>query len=110
MKLAVLILKDDNKLDELLTVLSKENYRRVTVLNSNSYETEKGKKNSKQTNIFASIRYMVDFYNDESKTIFIPTTKDRIENLKEIIKGFIKKEEYTFFSIDISDLEGSIVE
>ncbi|MEG0267040.1 MAG: hypothetical protein RR659_05280, partial [Bacilli bacterium] len=102
MKLAVLILKDDNKLDELLTVLSKENYRRVTVLNSNSYETEKGKKNSKQTNIFASIRYMVDFYNDESKTIFIPTTKDRIENLKEIIKGFIKKEEYTFFSIDIS--------
>ena len=50
MKLILLILKDEDKLDDLIIKLTEEKINKITVLDSNSYVSEK--KKEKQTNIY----------------------------------------------------------
>lgn len=107
MKLSFLIIKEEDLLDDLLKKLTENKFENITIFDSNSCETEKGIRR-KQTNFFSSIRYMMEFYNDESKTLLIPTKKEKVELLKQTIKDLIPDHKFAFFTVDIGDVEGYI--
>ena len=86
MKLVVLILKDEELLDTFIKRCTNNNIKNITVLESNSYETEKiGSKRRHDSNILNSIRYMLDYYNDESRTILVPVNDEKLEEVKTTI-------------------------
>ena len=51
MKLVLLILKDEDKLDDLIIKLTEEKINKITVLDSNSYVSEKKKEKQEEGRI-----------------------------------------------------------
>ena len=92
MKLILLILKDEDKLDDLIIKLTEEKINKITVLDSNSYVSEK--KKEKQTNIFSSMRFLIDYSTDESKTILIACDDNQINTVKKVLNKIIPENQY----------------
>ena len=103
MNLGILILKDEDLLDEVLTDLKKSNYKNITFLNSYTYNLEEGNKN---IGIIASIRKIVDFYKEESRIVLIEVPSSKIDNLKEVIKKSLSFNQYSFYTIKIDNYKG----
>ncbi len=107
MKLVVLILKDEELLDTFIKKCTSNNIKNITVLESNSYETEKiGSKRKHDSHILNSIRYMLDYYNDESRTILVPVNNEKLEELKNIIKSLVPSEHYTLMVVNLEEIIG----
>jgi nitrogen regulatory protein PII-like uncharacterized protein len=107
MKLIVLILKEEEILDKFIKKCTSMNIKNITVLESNSYEcdsTESKRKNN--ANILNSIRYMLDYYNDESRTILIPVNDEKYVEVKDIIKNLVPSNQYTLMAINIEEIIG----
>lgn len=107
MKMSILIIKEEDLLDDLLKKLAEHKFEDITIINTNSCETEKGIRKS-QSNLFSSIRYMMEFYNDESRTLLIPVKKERVELLKTTVKDLIPEHKFAFCTLNIGDVEGYI--
>lgn len=109
MELCVMILKEEELLDVLIKKLTNSDFKNITVLESETFTSEhKSKPKKKDVNIFGSLRYMLDYFNDESRTILIPTNCDRINIIKEIVKDIIPSPQYLLFTIPINNLEGTL--
>lgn len=107
MKLVVLILKDEELLDTFIKRCTNNNIKNITVLESNSYETEKiGSKRRHDSNILNSIRYMLDYYNDESRTILVPVNDEKLEEVKTTIKSLVPSEHYILMVINLEEIIG----
>lgn len=107
MKLAILILKEEEKLDEFVNICSKEKIKNITVLESNSYEDEKvGNKKKNGFHILSSIRFALDYYSDESRTILIPVSVEQLSKIKKILSNLLVIENYTLMVIDINEIIG----
>lgn len=104
MKLVLLILKDEDKLDDLIIKLTEEKINRITVLDSNSYISEK--KKQKQTNIFSSMRFLIDYSTDESKTILITCDDDQTDIVKKIVNKIIPENQYNLIILPILESVG----
>lgn len=104
MKLVLLILKDEDKLDDLIIKLTEEKINRITVLDSNSYISEK--KKQKQTNIFSSMRFLIDYSTDESKTILITCYDDQTNIVKKIVNKIIPENQYNLIILPILESVG----
>ena len=104
MKLILLILKDEDKLDDLIIKLTEEKINRITVLDSNSYISEK--KKQKQTNIFSSMRFLMDYSTDESKTILITCDDDQTNTVKKIVNIIIPENQYNLIILPILESVG----
>lgn len=104
MKLVLLILKDEDKLDDLIIKLTEEKINRITVLDSNSYISEK--KKQKQTNIFSSMRFLIDYSTDESKTILITCDDDQTNIVKKIVNKIIPENQYNLIILPILESVG----
>lgn len=104
MKLVLLILKDEDKLDDLIIKLTEEKINRITVLDSNSYISEK--KKQKQTNIFSSMRFLMDYSTDESKTILITCDDDQTNTVKKIVNKIIPENQYNLIILPILESVG----
>ena len=104
MKLVLLILKDEDKLDDLIIKLTEEKINRITVLDSNSYISEK--KKQKQTNIFSSMRFLIDYSTDESKPIFITCDDDQTNIVKKIVNKIIPENQYNLIILNILESVG----
>lgn len=107
MKLAILILKEEELLDAFIKKCASNEIKNITVMESNSYESEKvGKRVKNDTHILNSIRYMLDYYNDESRVLLIPISSDKFEKLKEITNSLVSLDQYTLMSINIEEIIG----
>ncbi len=107
MKLVVLILKEEEVLDKFVKRCTNSNIKNITVIESDSYETEKvGSKRKHESNILNSIRYILDYYNDESRTILIPVNTEKLEEVKNIIKSLVPSEQYTLMVINLEEIIG----
>lgn len=107
MKLVILILKKEDLLDTFIKKCTVSNIKNITVLDSNSYESEKtGTKRKHDANILNSIRYMLDYYNDESRTILVPIDNEKLDKLKQIIKNLTASENYTLMVINLEEIIG----
>lgn len=104
MKLVVLILKQEELLNKFIKECSRNNIKNVTVFDSDSYEDEGNKK--RNTKVLNSIRYALNYYNDESKTIIIPIPNEKIDVLKDIVKDLVPSDQYTLITINIEDIIG----
>lgn len=105
MNLCITILKEESLLNELIKKLNSSNIKNITILNSSSITSEKHHR-TKEISILGSLRYMMDYYNDESKVILIPTSD--IETVKTIIADIIPNHQYLFFTINMNNIEGKI--
>ena len=102
MKLAIIILKDEDKLENILHQFKKEDLNNLTIINSDFKMTNHNKHNR----IYSSIRTFLDYENDESRIILnIVNTKQKT-TMKEILKDNLENRQYIFFTVDINDLEG----
>jgi nitrogen regulatory protein PII-like uncharacterized protein len=107
MKLIVLILKEEEILDKFIKKCTSMNIKNITVLESNSYECDStGSKRKNNANILNSIRYMLDYYNDESRTILIPVNDEKYVEVKDIIKNLVPSNQYTLMAINIEEIIG----
>jgi len=107
MKLAILILKDEELLDTFIKKCTSSNIKNITVLESDSYETEKiGNKRKNTSHILNSIRYMLDYYNDESRTILVPVNDEKLEEVKTIIKSLVPSEHYILMVVNLEETIG----
>lgn len=105
MELCFILLKEENKLEELVKNLTDKNYKNIMVLNADSCGTNKI---NKDYHIFNSLRYMIDSFNDESRIILVLTETDGITGIKETIDNVTDKEDYLFFSIEANNVSGYI--
>jgi len=109
MELCVLILREEELLDALIKKLTISDIKNITVLESNTYTSEYGNKSKKKDiNIFSSIRYMLDYFNDESRVILIPIKSDKIDDIKTIISDLIPTHQYLLFTIPVNNVEGTL--
>ncbi|MBE6144408.1 MAG: hypothetical protein E7169_02420 [Firmicutes bacterium] len=109
MELAIMILKEEELLDTLIKRLTSNDIKNITVLESDTFISENNNKNRKKdVNIFGSIRYMLDYFNDESRLIFIPIKNDRVDIVKNIVKDLIPSHQYLFFTIPMNNMEGNL--
>ena len=104
MKLILLILKDEDKLDDLIIKLTEEKINKITVLDSNSYVSEK--KKEIQTNIFSSMRFLIDYSTDESKTILIPCDENQTNIVKKVLNKIIPENQYNLIILPIEESVG----
>lgn len=103
MKLGITILKNEDKLENLLHNFKINDLKNVTIINSNSKVSNF---NNHKNRVYGSLRTFFDYYNDESKVILNIINDNELEKLKKILKANLNQ--YTFFTIEISDLEGNI--
>lgn len=109
MELGILILKEEELLDTLIKKFTSIDVKNITVLESNSLATGIGNKSKKKDiNIFGSIRHMLDYFNDESRVVLIPTRIEKIEEIKKVIDTLVSKQQYLFFTVAMSNIEGTI--
>ena len=104
MKLILLILKEEDKLDDLIIKLTEEKINKITVLDSNSYVSEK--KKEKQTNIFSSMRFLIDYSTDESKTILIACDDNQTNIVKKVLNKIIPENQYNLIILPIEESVG----
>lgn len=105
MKLGITILKDENRLDDLLHKFKANDLKNITIINSNSKVSNF---NDHKNRIYGSLRTFFDYYNDESRIILNIINDNEIENLKNILKDTLQLNQYSFFTIEINDVEGNI--
>lgn len=109
MELCLIILKEEDLLDDLVKRLTANDIKNITVLESNTFTSEHNSRNRKKdVNIFGSIRYMLDYFNDESRVILIPIKSDRIDVLKAIVKDLIPVHQYFLFTMQVNNVEGTM--
>lgn len=109
MKLCTIILKEEEILDTLIKKLTINDIKNITVLESNTLASEyNNKPKKKDINIFGSIRYMLDYFNDESRVILIPIKDDKIDTLKKVVSNLVKKDDYLLFTLSIDNIEGTL--
>ncbi len=107
MNLCITILKEESLLNELIKKLTNSDIKNITILSSTNVVTEKSSR-KKEISILGSLRYMLDYFNDESKVILIPCSHEKIEAIKLIIADLIPNHQYLFFSLKIDNVEGKI--
>ena len=109
MELGIVILKEEELLETLIKRFTSINVKNITVLESNSLATGLGNKSKKKDiNIFGSIRHMLDYFNDESRVLLIPTQTDKIDEIKSILADLVPKHQYLFFTVSIFNIEGMV--
>ena len=107
MKLVILVIKEETLLDDFLKKCSNAGIKNITVFDTDSCESEKGgTKYGGGGNNFNSIKYALDYYNDESKTLFIPIEKNRIGELKDLIKDLIPSHQYSLMLLNLEEMIG----
>ena len=62
MKLAILILKEEELLDKLIKSLNENNFHNLTTINS---ECVSSNGNNKNVRVFSSLRYLMNYFYDE---------------------------------------------
>lgn len=109
MNLAVIIINEEEKLEPLLHLFKEKQLNNITVLNSVSKVNEYGnKKKNRDIKIFGSLKFLNDYLSDESRLILNIASIEQIETIKDILRQNLKNNQYTFFTIKIDNLEGSI--
>ncbi len=101
MKLCVLILKEEQKLDSLIRELEISNIKDITILNSHSIIDGK---TTKSARAFSSIRHMLNYVYDESRAILIYVEKEQIITVKEVVSSMFKPEQCNCFAIDVESV------
>ena len=87
MKLILLILKDEDKLDDLIIKLTEEKINKIT-------------------NIFSSMRFLIDYSTDESKTILIACDDNQINTVKKVLNKIIPENQYNLIILPIEESVG----
>lgn len=107
MYLMVIIIKEEEKLEDLLHHFREKNVSNITVLQSIS-EVRSSQSKMKEPKIFGSLRFLKDYYSDESRVILHLGSQGEIEVLKQVVREAIHTDEYVFFTVAVSDFEGNI--
>ena len=109
MVLCVLILKEEDLLDELLHDFKLNNVNNVTLLSSVSMVNEYTNKNrNKDVHFYGTLRHLVDYFNDDSRTLMIVCQDDMVHLIGGNIKKIIPENQYMFFTIPINNVQGKI--
>ena len=106
MEFCIMILKEESLLDSLVKALNKEAVKNITILNSLSVTNEKKHKND--ISILGSLRYMLDYYNNEGRVILIPTKEEKVEVIRQVISDLVPNHQYIFFTLKINNVQGKV--
>ena len=93
MKLAILILKEEELLDKLIKELNENNFHNLTTINSESVATSG---NNKSVRVFSSLRYIMNYFYDDSRVMLIPIEEDKIDDLFKVTSNILTKDKYMF--------------
>lgn len=88
MKLMLMVLNKVEKLEDFLERLMEEGISGATILSSTGMARELAKR-SNDYPIFASIRFLVDLDQQESKTIFMVLQDEQVETVRKVVREII---------------------
>ena len=105
MKLALLILKEEELLDRLIKELNENNFHNLTTVNSESVAING---NNKNVRVFSSLRYIMNYFYDDSRIMLIPVEEEKINDLFNVTSNILTKDKYTFLILPIDRIEGKL--
>lgn len=109
MQLLTIVLNKTELLDKLLSELMDNGIHGATIINSTGMLRELAK-NGEDLPIFGALRYVIDLDRQESKTIFMVLSDEKISIVKEVlisVVGDLKKPDTAIlFTLPISTVEG----
>ena len=105
MKLAILILKEEELLDKLIKELNENNFHNLTTINSESVATNG---NNKSVRVFSSLRYIMNYFYDDSRVMLIPIEEDKIDDLFKATSNILTKDKYMFLILPVDRIEGKL--
>ena len=105
MKLAILILKEDELLDKLIKKLNENNFHNLTTINS---ECISPSGNNKSVQVFSSLRYIMNYFYDDSRVIFIPIEEEKVDDLFKVTSNILTKDKYMFLILPVDRIEGKL--
>jgi hypothetical protein len=109
MTLCILILKEEDLLDDLFHKFKKNDVKNITVLSSVSMVNEYVNKNkNRDVRIFGTLRHLVDYFSDDSRTLLIVCEDDMVNTISDDIKQIVPEHQYVFFTVAINNLQGSL--
>ena len=109
MKMCVIFLREEELLEQVVNKLLKNGIKNITMLNSTTFE-EKGaiNKKGKEINMFGSLRFLLNYYNDESRVILCPCKEEETIIIQNVIKTLVPASEYFLFVTDIYNVQGNL--
>jgi len=111
MKLLVLVLNRVEKLNKLLNELAKHGLTGATVISSNGLAHELIKSNDESlSNIFGSLRRILNPNERENKTIFMVVKEERVPEITEIVEqvigSILEPDTGIIFTVPVEYLKG----
>lgn len=103
MKLWLLILKEEDLLDDLVHRFQECNIHHVTVLKSDSVVEESKRKKSNEVRMFGTLRYLLEYDNEESRVLYITTDRD---DVNDIVSDLVPEHQYILFQIPVEGMWG----
>lgn len=105
MKLAILILKEEELLDKLIKSLNENNFHNLTTINS---ECVSSNGNNKNVRVFSSLRYLMNYFYDDSRVMLIPIAENKIDDLFKVAADILTKDKYMFLVLPVDRIEGKL--
>ncbi len=107
MNLCVIVLREEELYAELMHQFREKNITNITVIESVSLRKEK-KRHKKAAPIFSSLRYMMDYVDDDSYQIEIVGTEEEVKEAQKITKELVPVRAYFSYIIPLRDVEGTL--
>lgn len=109
MKLVVFVLKEEDKLEKFVQRLDTHNIKNITILNANCVAHDHvGKNRNKNVKIFGSIRYIMNYFYDDSRLVLFPVEEEKIEEMEKLAQEILLKNEFMFMVLPLDRVEGSL--
>ena len=109
MKFCITILKEEEKLEDLLRELKKNEIYNITTINSTSMVSDYKVKNiRKMHSVIGTFKHLNSFYHDDSLVVLTIIQDNQLAVLKDILNKKISKNDFTFISFKIEDFDGEL--
>lgn len=107
MNVCVIILKEEELYDDLIHRFREEKMKNLTVMESVALKTNK-KERKKEIPLFSTLRYMMDYIDDESYRIEIIGEKEELLKAQAILKDLVPVHQYLSYIMPIEHIEGTL--
>lgn len=104
MELSIIILKEDELFETLIERLRENEFKNITLLQSETFKSKKERNNT----ILNSIKSFLESFSEESRVLLIPVEKDKIVKLKEIVRILLSSNDYLLLTVPVNNIEGNL--
>lgn len=109
MKLGIIVMKEEEKLERFIQILDSHNIKNITILNADCVAHDHvGKNKNKNVKIFGSIRYIMNYFYDDSRMVIFPFEETELEDIQKMANDHLSRNEFLFIVLPLDRIEGSL--